>query len=749
LANSFSGQPRYVFLGRNLALVTASVVRRSSLALSLALSLSCSPSWADEAIGTITFTADNAASVYLNGEFLGHTDDWRQPYNFQNLKLNQGKNVVAIAAWDSEGIAAMSGEFLMPDGTEFGTTDYEDWLVFPADKQPGPNNQANNPYSKDEVNPLDAYAEYLDVPDNWNAINFDTSAEFAGKSWVIPGYVDPSPGPDKSYPWGSDTTGDSRWIWIGENTNTPANANQETGAWYVNNFVLFRYEFICKVSYCEDATGWKALNVINTPDSEDPNPKLWNDIIGNYVGVSENPATYPVFEGGTLSFEGFTGTEYDENFYVNDFAGNTIDNAGKEPVFIGVLSGPGGMTFKGEGITTLAGSNTYTGATNIEKGTLKVTGKLSDSTAVTVTSGATYDVDSTDTIGSIAGGGSVELADGIRLTAGGLGTDTEFSGVMSGAGGFTKAGTGTTTFSGSNTYTGATNIEKGTLKVTGKLSDSTAVTVTSGATYDVDSTDTIGSIAGGGSVELADGIRLTAGGLGTDTEFSGVMSGAGGFTKAGTGTTTFSGSNTYTGATNIEKGTLKVTGKLSDSTAVTVTSGATYDVDSTDTIGSIAGGGSVELADGIRLTAGGLGTDTEFSGVMSGAGGFTKAGTETTTFSGSNTYTGATNIEKGTLKVTGKLSDSTAVTVTSGATYDVDSTDTIGSIAGGGSVELADGIRLTAGGLGTDTEFSGVMSGAGGFTKAGTGTTTFSGSNTYTGCNKYRERNVEGDRKAE
>ena len=78
-------------------------------------------------------------------------------------------------------------------------------------------------------------------------------------------------------------------------------------------------------------------------------------------------------------------------------------------------------------------------------------------------------------------------------------------------------------------------------------------------------------------------------------------------------------------------GDLTVTGNLTvsgtsftiDSTTVSVASGATYEVDSTDTIGSLAGNGSVILNDVKVLSAGDAGS-TEFSGEMTGPGGFTK-----------------------------------------------------------------------------------------------------------------------------
>ena len=73
-------------------------------------------------------------------------------------------------------------------------------------------------------------------------------------------------------------------------------------------------------------------------------------------------------------------------------------------------------------------------------------------------------------------------------------------------------------------------------------------------------------------------------------------------------------------------------------------SGALLDLNSfAETAGSIAGAGNITLGTA-TLTAGGTNASTTFSGVISGTGGFTKAGTGTTTLSGVNTYTGMTTI---------------------------------------------------------------------------------------------------------
>ena len=79
----------------------------------------------------------------------------------------------------------------------------------------------------------------------------------------------------------------------------------------------------------------------------------------------------------------------------------------------------------------LSGVNTYSGDTAISDGTLQTTGTLADTTDVSVSSGAIYDVDATDTIQSLSGAGNIELASGITLTTGDTGNDT-ISGVISG-----------------------------------------------------------------------------------------------------------------------------------------------------------------------------------------------------------------------------------------------------------------------------------------------------------------------------
>ncbi|WP_436123596.1 autotransporter-associated beta strand repeat-containing protein [Aminobacter sp. LjRoot7] len=179
--------------------------------------------------------------------------------------------------------------------------------------------------------------------------------------------------------------------------------------------------------------------------------------------------------------------------------------------FSGIINGSGGLTKKGTGTFTLSGSNTYTGATRIDAGTLKAgaANTIAAASAVSVAFGATFDLDGhSQTIASLAGAGNVKLGAG-TLTSGNS-DDTEFSGVMSGTGGLAKQGSGKQTMSGDNTYTGTTSVTAGELQVNGKLGN-TAVTVDSDATLSGS-----GTIAG--SVTVSDGGHIAPGaGKGTLT----------------------------------------------------------------------------------------------------------------------------------------------------------------------------------------------------------------------------------------
>ena len=532
----------------------------------------------------------------------------------------------------------------------------------------------------------------------------------------------------------------------------------------------------------------------------------------------------------------------------------------------GVISGAGGVSVS-EGVAiTLSGANTYTGATTINKGTLTASGgsAITDSSAVTLanTSGAIFNLATSETIGSLAGGGgtggNVTLGS-TTLTTGGNNSTTSYAGVISGTGAVVKTGTGNWTVTGTNTYTGTTTVSGGTLTLAGSStgtlgaisvagSGTTQLNIQSGS-YTLGSVGLfVGNTAGNGTVNQSGGavtwnnaslqllignsggagtynlsggsLTLFANGSGNRGILLGVnagttatfnLSGTGtlvdngdlqigrseiGASSAGTtnlfnqtgGTATVAnltmggtGSGTGISATmNLTGGTFSATSFTVNASANTNTSAITiggtaqvtlpdfptvHGTGSTATItfDSTTGGGgflaptaasAVYMPAGsfthAYLTANGVnfnvatGKDITVAQVLennTGATGtLTKTGVGTLTLSGANTYTGTTTISAGTLTASGgsAIANTGAVSLAniSGAILNLATSETIGSLAGGGgtggNVTLGS-TTLTTGGNNSTTSYVGVISGTGGaVVKNGTGIWTLSGTNTYT-----------------
>ena len=374
-----------------------------------------------------------------------------------------------------------------------------------------------------------------------------------------------------------------------------------------------------------------------------------------------------------------------------------------------VTTGTGDVTLNGSGTVTYNGggnANTNTGMTTVNSGTLllaknagtnalagnltvnsgtvqlNASNQIADTASVTLAGAGTFNLNGqTETLGqltSTSGAATVALGAGALTLSGPNNTNSNFAGTLTGtaASSLNVTGTGKVYLSGSGSgFSGSTNVTSGTLNVSGSntVLGSGAVNVSSA-----------GNLQLQGGISLANAVAIN----GTGTSANGAIE-------------NFAGNNTLSGAITVG-GASRV---QSDAGTLTLS-------------GNIGLGANT-------LTVGGTGNLTQ-SGVISGTGALTKDGGGTLLLSGANAYTGATTISAGTLQLgaSERIANTSAVTVSSGATFDVNGkTETIGSLAGAGSVMIGTG-QLIAGGNNASTTFNGSLTGAGSFTKAGTGTMT-------------------------
>ncbi|MEI7515823.1 MAG: autotransporter-associated beta strand repeat-containing protein, partial [Betaproteobacteria bacterium] len=437
----------------------------------------------------------------------------------------------------------------------------------------------------------------------------------------------------------------------------------------------------------------------------------------------------------------------------------------------GVVSGAFALTKEGAGDVALSASNTYSGGTIINGGTLII---ASDSSlgsqpgvatagSITLNGGTLYSknnvtLNSNRGIFLGANGGGLSVAGSKTFVVGGV---IDGSGTLSVAGGTT----GIVQLSGLNTYTGSTTIELVSLSVSSDsnlgaipaASTASSITLiggaflqaTAGFTLNVNRGITLHST--GGQIAASSGTFSVAG----------VVAGAGSLTTYGN--LSLSGINTYSGGTSVRWGTLQTgaTAALgTGATTIGVNSGSTASLDLNGqtianalklygsgngaagalinssatsatyagliTLGSassiVGGTGSIAVTNadsitgsGFGLTLGGAVGGSLSSPLATGAGTLTKEGVGTWTLAGANTYTGATTISGGTLQIGG-----TAGHLGSGTSY----AGAI-SVASGGVLQFSSPVAQT---------LSGVISGLGSVALSGSAATlTLSGSNSFTG----------------
>jgi fibronectin-binding autotransporter adhesin len=192
----------------------------------------------------------------------------------------------------------------------------------------------------------------------------------------------------------------------------------------------------------------------------------------------------------------------------------TSAGAGYTATIASVLTGDSELVKTDLGTLVLSGTNTYTGGTAINGGTLQISsdGNLGNAAGGLTFNGGTLattaDVTTSRATTLNAGGGTFDVASGTMLSMGGA---------IGGPGALTKTDTGTLVLSGANTYSGDTNVEAGTLAAgaANSFSALSAHYVLNSATLDLGGFDqTVSALNNAGTVHMGSvpGTTLTVNG---------------------------------------------------------------------------------------------------------------------------------------------------------------------------------------------------------------------------------------------
>lgn len=433
--------------------------------------------------------------------------------------------------------------------------------------------------------------------------------------------------------------------------------------------------------------------------------------------------------------------------------------------FSGVITGTNSLTIQGAGTghVILSAANLYTGGTTVSASTLdcNATAALPAAGPLTI-SGGTVNCNIANTLPSTGlitlSGGTLQLNDNSQMAGPIAGTSnivlgvlpatiltsttsatTAYSGVISGAGGFTLAGSGgVLTFSVAQTYTGGTIVSGSTLisGVNNALAPAGNLTVNAPGIFNLNNfNQNVAVLAGSGSITLGSGNLTTT--TATNSTFSGVISGTGTFTQAGTSTLAFTGINTYTGGTTVSNGTLQlgVNNALAPTGPVTLSGGILDISPSTlQSIGPLSGTSNVTMG-AAQLTINST-ASSSYGGVMSGTGSLVVAGPQIFTLTNNNTFNGGTTINGGTLAlgINNALLPTGNLTVNSPGIFDLATfNQTVGILSGNGSITLGTGTLTINTPAASTSNFSGVISQAGALNVGGTGILILTGPNTYSG----------------
>ena len=332
------------------------------------------------------------------------------------------------------------------------------------------------------------------------------------------------------------------------------------------------------------------INILNNPNGNDDHTIATAIQLNNGLNIDH-------FVNQTLTLSG------DVNLQTFDLV---VESVGTTTIS-GIVSGSGDVEKDESGTLILSGANTFTGATTVTEGTIRIenstalggsgTGTtVNDGTTLAFANGISVASESVTVVGTgVGSNGAIRNISGANSWGGtvSLGGDTTFgsdagtltiNGAISESTGstFTKVGNGTIVLGANNTYTGTTTLSAGTVVAddAGALGGTgSGTTVATGATLSLQGSltfDAEGLTLNGDGVGSNGALRNISGdntwqgtaalnsdsSVGVDTgttlDISGVVSGSNALTKIGDGSLTLSGSlaNTASGTTTVNAGTV-------------------------------------------------------------------------------------------------------------------------------------------------------------------------------------------------
>ncbi|MCH8686648.1 autotransporter outer membrane beta-barrel domain-containing protein [Sphingosinicellaceae bacterium A1X5R2] len=489
----------------------------------------------------------------------------------------------------------------------------------------------------------------------------------------------------------------------------------------------------------------------------------WTTDSGQTNGAFTN-AGFAIFQGtgGTVTVDTTNGPVQASGmqFAVNGYTvqDNAIELVGPEAIIrVGVgsigadyvatidsaLTGTAQLVKADLGTLVLTGTNSYTGGTAINGGTLQV---ASDANLGAAPGALTFDGGTLATTTTFTSGRAVTLEDGGGRFTPQTGTTLTLTGTVGGAGNLTKDGAGTLILTADNSYAGGTTITTGTLQVgNGGATGAILGDVVNNGTLTFNRTGALtfaGAVTGTGGLNVQGGLALTMTG---DSTYSGdtavsesalILSDGGSI--IGTGVTSIAGPNsalTVRGpGSMLSTGTLNVATTIDAVSTVTIENGGVVAVGDTASIGYNPASGVQAILNvtgaGSRLSVGGQlllgirqsqvldatfadGAVIESDSTRIGTG-FTPTMTKTVTLSGAGTrWTNAQDLrfENGTLSILdgATMSTGSALIAQIAAATELlvsgsgSSFSSLGDLSAGGTngtavITLADGGRLGVGG---------------------------------------------------